>query len=293
MRADVVRSVATEVKDEFRADQGSLLAAGVAFWALLSIFPALVALVSLYGLVSDPDDVAALVDSVSDALPESARELLDEQLGDIVAGKRGGLGLGVVVGIAAALWTASAGIRYLLAAFNVAFDLRETRGYVALRVQALVLTLGALLFVAVALGVVAVLPVVVRAADLSGATTLVVRWSSYLLIALGFVVGFVVLERYGPDRPRPPWRWTTPGAITAAGVWVGASLGFSWYTSSLGSYNQTYGSIGAVVVLMLWLYLSALAVVLGAEVDSVLESRRSAGGPGSTHHHPARPAGTT
>lgn len=267
------RQVLIGVKDEIKSDNVPIVAAGVAFFALLATVPALVALVSLYGLVADPADIAGQVNEWMAAAPSAVRTMVTDQLESIAAGSGGSLGVGFAVGLVAALWTASSGMKQLIGAHNMVYDCSESRGFLKLRGLSLALTAGAVLFVVAAAVALAALPAVV--AEVTGndtARTLVSvgRWPA---LAVMFMAGLGVLYRWAPDRRPPQMRWLSPGAGLAMVLWLVASAGFSLYTSSFGSYNETYGSLGAVVVLMLWLYLTAFAVLLGAELDSELETR--------------------
>jgi membrane protein len=253
-------AVLKRTKEESKQDNLPLLAAGVAFFALLSLVPALAAVVSLYGLVADPADVDRQVGDALAAAPTEVRDLVSEQLSSVTQQSQGGLGLTVVVSLALALWSASSGMKHLMTAINVAYDEEETRGFLALRLRALLLTVGAILFAVVAIGLLAVAP--------GGIVLAVLRFP---LLGLGLVAGLAVLYRYAPDRDEPRWSWTAPGTIVATVGWLVGSLLFSLYTATMGSYAETYGALGAVVVLMLWLMLSAAMVVVGAEVNAEAE----------------------
>ncbi|HEU5152817.1 MAG TPA: YihY/virulence factor BrkB family protein [Iamia sp.] len=245
---------------EAKRDDLPLLAAGVAFYALLSLVPALAAMVSVYGLVADPADVDRQVGDALAAAPAEVRELVSEQLRAVTDQSQGGLGLTVAIGVLLALWSASSGMKHLIGAINVAYDEEETRGFVALRLRALLLTLGAIVFAVVAVGLLALAP--------GGIVAALVRIP---LLGLGMLVGLAVLYRYGPDRDEPRWSWTAPGTIVAVVGWLVGSALFSLYTATSGSYAETYGALGAVVVLMLWLMISAAVIVVGAEVNAEAE----------------------
>lgn len=265
------KEVLVRVKDEAKADNVALLAAGVAFYALLSLVPALIALVSIYGLVADPDDVERQVGDTLSAAPTEVQDLVGQQLSSLTEGSQGGLGLALVGGVLVALWSASSGMKHLMSAINVAYDEDETRGFVALRGRALLLTVGAILFVIVAVGLITALPAVLDGTSLGSAaktTMSILRWP---LLAVGLMVGLSILYRYGPDRADARWAWSAPGTIFATVAWVLASIGFSVYTANFGSYGETYGSLGAVVVLMLWLMISCAVVILGAEINAEAE----------------------
>jgi membrane protein len=265
------KDIAKRTKAEAKDDNVALLAAGVAFYALLSLVPALVALVSVYGMVADPADVERQVSDALAAAPAEVRDLVEEQLTSITESSSGGLGLTAVLGVALALWSASSGMKHLITAISVAYDERETRGFLKLRGTALVLTVGAVAFMVIAIGVITALPAVVADTSLGslarGAVS-ILRWP---LLGIGLLLGLAVLYRYGPDRDEPRWAWTAPGTVVATVLWVVASVAFSIYTSNFGSYGETYGSLGAVVVLMLWLMISAAVVIMGAELNAETE----------------------
>ncbi len=266
------KDVALRVKQEAKEDNVSLLSAGVAFYLLLAMFPALAAVVSVYGLVADPMDVSQQVSDLTGTLPQEAQSLITDQLEKITQEQQG-IGVTLAVSVLAALWAASSGVKNLIAAVNVAYDECETRKFFKLRGLALALTLGAVLFAVVAIGVIAVLPVVVSELPFGSAGQMLVQVASYVGLALAFTVGLAVLYRYAPDRDAPRWRWVSWGAVIATALWVLGSVAFSVYVSNFGSYGETYGSIGAVIVLMLWLVITAFAVILGAEINSELEAQ--------------------
>jgi membrane protein len=247
---------------ESKSDQLALLAAGVAFFGLLALVPALLALVSIYGLVADPADVSRHVGDVLGAAPAEVRDMVEEQLRAVTERSSASAGFGVVIGLAVALWSASSGMKHLIDALNAAYDEEEGRTFIKVRGLSLLLTLGAIVFVVAAFGVIAIVPAIVE-----GPLALL-RWP---LLAAAFAAALAVLYRYAPSRDEPEWRWTTPGAVVATVLWLVASGLFSIYASQFGSYNETYGSLGGVVVLMLWLFLTAAVVLFAAELDAELE----------------------
>jgi membrane protein len=265
------KDVLVRVKAEAKDDNVTLLGAGVAFFALLALVPALVALVSVYGLVADPGKVDRQVEDVLGAAPTEVRNLVATQLSKITDDAGGALGLAAVLGVLVALWSASSGVRNLIGAINAAYDEDETRGYVRLRAVSLAFTVGAIVFLVASFVVIAILPGVLADTGLGVVgriATSVLRWA---LLLVGMLVALAVLYRYGPDRDSAAWSWVSPGAIAATVLWLAGSALFAVYTANFGKYNETYGSLGAVVVVMLWLYLSALAVILGAELNAELE----------------------
>jgi membrane protein len=256
---------------ESKADHVPMLAGGVAYFAFLAIFPALIAGLTLYGLVADPAQAAQQVEALAATLPREAQPLITDQLRSVVAGGGGALGVGLLVSLLAALWSASSGTGNLVQAINIAYDEDETRGFVKLRATALLLTLGAIVFVLVTLALVAVVPVLLDVLALGPAATVlaeVVRWA--LLIAV-VVVALGVVYRVAPDRDSPRIRWVSTGAVVATVLWLAGSAAFSLYVDNFGRYNRTYGALAGVVVLLLWLYLSSYVVLLGAEINAEAE----------------------
>ena len=265
------KDVLLRVKDQVKADQVPLLAAGVGFYAMLALFPALIAVVSVYGLVADPADVEQQIAGMTSALPAGAADLIGEQLTSIVNSQSSSLTWGLALSLAGVLWSVSSGVQGLIKGLNIAYDEDESRGFVKLRALALLLTLGAIVGVIAALGLIVVVPLLLRAVGLGVVGAWAVRIGRWPLLAVLVAVGLAVVYRYGPDRDRPRWRWVGPGAAIATVLWILGSIGFSVYVNNFGSYNRTYGSLRAVIVLLLWLYLSSFVVLLGAEIDAELE----------------------
>jgi membrane protein len=264
---DVLRRVRAEVK----SDHVSLLAAGVAFFGLLALVPGLVALLSLYGLIADPARIEEQVLDALAAAPAEVRDMVSAQLQSIAEGSGGGAIVGVVIGLLVALWSASSGIGHLVEAINLAYDEGDGRRFVRRKALSLVLTLGAIVFVVVAFGLIALLPPLLAETGLGAAGRWIAGGLRWVVLFGGLLVALAVLYRWAPDRDDAQWRWTSPGAIVAALMWLRGSIAFSVYTANFGKYNGTYGSLGAVVVVMLWLMISAYAVVLGAELNAELE----------------------
>ena len=267
------KRVLVRTKGQVRSDNVTMLAAGIAFYLMLALVPTLAAAVSLYGLIADPADVAEQIEEFGAAMPRDAEQLLEEQLETITSGSSTGLGLRFVVALVIALWSASKGTKAMIEATNAAFDEEETRGFLRLRLLALALTVGGILVIVGALVVVSVFP---RIAGDEGSTgrliASLVRWP---LLAVVMMVALAVLYRVAPDRVDPHWQWVSPGAVVATLLWVAGSGLFALYADRFGNFNETYGSLGAVVVLMLWLFLSGFVVVLGAELNA--EAERQAG----------------
>lgn len=291
-----LRDVLARVRSEAKLDHVTLLSAGIAFYALLALVPALVAVISVYGLVASAADVRRQILDALSAAPREVRDLVSTQLESIASSSGASTIVAVVVGILAAVWSASAGVGHLIDALNVAYDEEETRGAVRRKATALAFTFGAVVFVAVAFVVIALLPPLVAHTGLGVVGRVVIGVVRWVVLLGGMQVALSVLYRYGPDRDAAKWRWVSPGASIAAGMWIVGSLVFSIYTANFAKYNETYGSLGAVVVLMLWLFLTALAVLVGAEVNAEMERQTSrdttAGAPQSLGHRNAYAADT-
>lgn len=264
-----------------------IIAAGVAFYALLAIFPALAALVALYGLVLDPEHIGQLAGALQGVLPDQVLGLLQRRLRALAQADRGSLGLGAAGGFVLALWVASAAVRGLIRALNVAYGQHEGRGLLRRAGWALLLTFATLVGGAVAIALMVLLPATVRWLRLEGLAHGLAAYGPWLVVAgLGWL-GLLALYRWGPARPPPPWSWFNPGALTALTLWLTGSVLFSKYVEQVADYTQTYGSAGAVAVLLIWLLLSSCAVLVGAELNAELEQGSERRGHGS----PAGPRG--
>jgi membrane protein len=256
---------------ENKADNMPIIAGGVAFFGFLSIFPALIALISIYGLVASPASVATQVENLSKQLPDSAASLIKDQLTSIVDNSGSALSISLVVSILAALWSASGGMGNLITAVNIAYDEVEARNFVKLKLTSLALTLGSIVFVLVTFGLVAVVPVVITALPLGVVGTILAQIATWVVLLGVFAGALAVLYRVAPDRDAPKFRWVSLGAVVVTVIWAIVSVGFALYVNNFGSYDKTYGAIAGVIVLMLWLYLTCYLVLLGAEIDSEAE----------------------
>jgi membrane protein len=256
---------------ENKADNMPIIAGGVAFFGFLAIFPAMIAMISLYGLVASPETVARQVADLSAQLPDEAAKLIGNQLNSIVANSGGALTVSLIVSVLAALWSASGGMGNLVTAVNIAYDEAETRNIVKLRALSLLLTLGGIVFVLIAFGLVAVVPAVIEELPLGIVGTILAQVVRWVLLLGVFAGSLAVLYRLGPDRDAPRFRWVSLGAVVVTVIWALVSVGFSLYVNNFGSYDKTYGAIAGVIVLMLWLYLTCYLVLLGAEINSEVE----------------------
>jgi membrane protein len=252
-------------------DNMSIVAGGVTYGILVALFPGLAALVSIYGLISDPADIERQLNAISHLMPAEAQKLIGDELHQLASHSGSALSIGAVVGFVLAVWAASRGMSAMITALNIAYEEKETRGFLKLNLLALGLTFGLMLTGLVAIVLVAGVPAALNFIGL-GQTA---RWLILVLewpLLIGFLLLFLaVLYRFAPNRDKPQWRWVSPGAVTATLLWLIASILFTVYVTNFNSYDKTYGSLGAIVILLTWLYISTYVVLLGAEINAEAE----------------------
>jgi membrane protein len=264
------RDVLLRVKDGLTKHNISIVAAGTGFFLLLGLIPGIAALISIYGLIANPSDVEAQFASVSQMMPSEVRRLLEGEMTRIASAHHQA-GIAAIVSILLALWGGAAAMKSLMTALNIVYNEEEKRGYVKLTLTALALTGGLIISGVVSIGLIVGLPPVLDRLGIGDAAKTVVslvRWPLLLVLAL---LALALVYRHGPSRDKPKWKWVSVGALVATVLWVASSALFSFYASHFGSYNKTYGSLGAVIVLMMWLYISAFVVLLGGEINAELE----------------------
>jgi membrane protein len=264
-------AVAKRVITELKRDHVSLLAAGVAFKGLLALFPAIIAAISIWGLVASPQQITQQLAGFLNALPEDAAGLIEQQMTNVAASDPGTLSIALALSILIALWSASGGTAGLMEGCNAAYNEVDNRKFPLKRGIALAFTFGAIIFLAVAIALIAVLPVILGGLGLGETGELVVRIAQWPLLALLVVSALATIYKYGPDRDRPKMRWVSWGAGIATLLWLIGSAGFTLYVENFGNFDETYGTFGGIIVLMLWLFLSAFVVLLGAEINAELE----------------------
>jgi membrane protein len=256
---------------EMQSDRLLSIAGGVAFFVLIAIFPAITALVSAYGLFFNTATITGNLPLFNDVVPANVLGIVTEQANRIASSGGRALSVGIVVGILVSLWSAMSGVKAMIDALNVIYEQQESRSIVRLNLIALAFTLAGFAAFLLAIAAVIVLPLVLSPIGLgsdAGTLTRYARWPVLLLVLL---IGLAVLYRYGPDRRVARWQWVSVGSVFAAVTWIAASYLFSWYLASFANYNATYGSLGAVIGLMMWLWISITVVLLGAELNAEIE----------------------
>ncbi len=281
------RDILWRTYGEVSKDRVLAVAAGVTFYGLLAIFPAIAAFVSLYGLVADPGTVAEQLSRAEGVLPGGAIEVVRDQIVRISTGNETKLSFAFFIGLGLSAWSANAGVKAVFDALNVAYGEEEKRSFIRLNLTSLAFTLGLLVFAVLAIGAVAAIPVILDYLYLGDVTEWLIwlgRWPALIAILM---TGLAALYRFGPSRDDAQWKWVSPGAVFASGAWLLGSLLFSWYVASFEDYNKTYGALGAVIALLMWMWLSATIVLVGAELNSETERQTLR----DTTEGPPRPIG--
>jgi membrane protein len=264
-------SIVKRVAWESSEDRVMTEAAGITFYALLSLFPALTAMVSLYGLFADRQAIGEHLNDLEGVLPQGGMSIISGQLERLVSSPQEALGFGAIIGLGAALWSANQGTKAMLDALNIVYEETEKRSFIARTLLSLAMTLGALVFMLVALGAIIVMPIVLNFIWLGTATETILSLSRWPIMLLGMTFMLALLYRYGPSRQPARWRWVSYGGVFAAVTWLLASAGFTFYVARFGNYDATYGSLGAVIGFMTWIWISAIVVLVGAELNAEME----------------------
>lgn len=280
------RDILLRTKREISADNLSVVAAGVAFYAFLAVVPSLAAVIAIYGLVSDPAQVGHQVEQLARVLPGEVTPLLQQQMTRIASHTQAA-SWSAIVGFLLAVYSSANATKALITGLNIAYGDRESRSFLRLTGVAFVLTIGGILGAVLAIGLVAVLPAVLQHLQIPQSAELWVNWLRWPLLVGSFMFGLAVMYRFGPSRHDAKWKWVSWGAAVAGVLWLAASGAFSLYVAKFGSYDKTYGSLGAVIVFLMWLYLSAFVVLLGAELNSEMERQTAK----DTTRGPPKPMG--
>lgn len=263
--------IGLQVKDEIGENNVSIISAGVAFYAFLAVFPAIGALVSIYGLAMDPQSLQGQLERIAQVMPQQAFEIIQAQLEQLVNTSGSALSWSLVIGILLSLWSANKGTKSLFTGLDIAYDTNKSRGFIKQNALTLLYTLLAVLVIIISIAVIVVFPVIVGYLGLPSNIETLIGYGRWIILA-ALVIYFVgAVYKYAPAKRTPAFKWVLPGALLATFLWLIASWGFSFYVKNFGSYGEVYGSISAVVVLLLWLFLTSFIVLIGAELNSEIE----------------------
>lgn len=264
------KDIAFRLKDE---DRVGLIATGVAFYGLLALFPAITAVLALGGLFVEPSQIIEQMSGLAGIVPAAAIDIIEMQATAVAGSGEGGLGLAAILGIGLALYSASKGMGSLMEGMNVAYDEEEERGFIRLKLETLGLTIGLITGVVLAISAMTMLPIMLKVLSF-GFLNEVLGTIAVIMVLLALsVLGLGVLYRYGPSRDPAEIKWITPGATIACVLWLISSAGFAFYVANFGSYNESFGALGGVIVLLMWLWISAYVIMLGAELNAEMEAQ--------------------
>ena len=276
------------VNQQINEDNLDIVSAGVAFFGFLAIFPAIAAVISIYGLAVSPQAVQQQFMKLSGILPGETHQLVAQSLAQI-AGKTQALGWGLAISLILAIWSANSGTSALFKGLNIAYDEKIKRGFIKGTALTLLFSLLIILVIIISMIVIVAVPVFLNNLDPPHTFSILLNVLRWIVMASIVLLLLAVLYRYAPDRERPKWQWVTWGSVTAAALWLFASWAFSFYVSHFGNYNATYGSLAAVVILLFWFYLSTYIVLLGAEINAEMEHQTAK----DTTTGPEQPMGTS
>lgn len=270
------KDVAFRVKNQIAKDRVGLLAAGVAFYGLLALFPAITALIAISGLLIEPGRIVAKLSTLSGFVPQEVITIISKQATAVAGSRPDGLGFAALLGLLIAFYSASTGMASLMQGLNIAYDEKETRGFAARLLVRFALTLLLIAGLACGLGATLAMPVLLAFVDMGTGITVPINAALWIgLIALT-IVGLSVLYRFAPSRDTPKWKWTSVGAVVGCLVWIAASASFAFFVSSFSYYNQSFGALAGVVMLLMWFWISAYIILMGAELNAELEAQTRA-----------------
>ncbi len=269
------KHVLTRVYEEINEDRVLSLAAGVVFYGLLALFPAITALVSCYALFADPATVSSHLAMLQNVMPNGAYGIVHNQIERIASSTAGNLSLAFFGSLVVALWSANAGMKAIIDALNIVYGVSEERSFIRLNAVSLVMTLGAIVGLLVAIAAIVVTPIVLAYLPLGSFAGALLAWLRWPALIVLLMIAIALLYRFGPNRAHPRWALISVGGIFATLAWLAGSLGLSWYLSNFADYNATYGSLGAGIGLMMWLWITSIVILVGAELNSEITAARS------------------
>ncbi len=274
--------------EQIQQDRLLAISAGVVFYGLLALFPAITALVSLYGLFATASSIHEHLAFLSSFLPDAAVSVIDEQIGRVVSKGDARLSFGFIAGLGVALWSANAGMKALIDALNIVYEEDEKRGFIKLNLISLAFTLGAIAALLLAVGAVVALPLILTQLGLASLTGTVIRIGRWPMLMAGILVAIAVLYRYGASRTEPKWKWVSVGSVLASVLWIAGSAALSLYLSRYAHYDVAYGSLGTAIGLMTWMWMTTIVILFGAELNSEIEHQTAV----DTTEGPEKPLGS-
>ena len=267
------KDIVFRLKDKIATDRVGLISAGVAFYGLLALFPAITAIIAISGLLVEPSQVVDQISNLSGIMPEEVITIITDQASAVAGSSEGGLGLAALLGIVIAIYSASKGMGSLMQGINVAYDEEETRGFIKLKLVTLALTVVLIIGIIVAMSATLAIPTVLTFADFGPTFETLLTVAIWISLFFLTILGLSVLYRFAPSRDEPEWQWASIGAISGCFLWLSASAGFAIYVSNFSTYNESFGTLAGVIVLLMWLWISAFVILLGAELNAEVEAQ--------------------
>ncbi len=265
------KKIVLSVKDEIGENNVSIISAGVAFYAFLAIFPAIAALISIYGLAMNPQNIQDQISQLYGVMPQQAYEILKGQIEKLMETSGTALGWSMAISILFSIWSANKGTKSLFTGVDIAYDTQNNRGFIKQNGLTLLFTFGAIILVILSMVLIVAFPALVGQLGLPSTVENLISWGRWILLAIVVVWFLGMVYKHAPDKSTSDFKWVLPGALLATLLWLIASWGFSYYVSNFGSYGEVYGSISAVVVMLLWLFITSFIILLGAELNSEIE----------------------
>lgn len=266
------KKILLRVLDRLMGNLIYIVSAGVAFYAFIAIFPAIIAMISIYGLAVDPQMAQEQIQNLAGMMPEEAFSIIETQIQNLVRTTSSALGWGTIIGILVSLWFANNGTKSIFTGLDFAYDTVSERSFIKHNAMTLLFTLCGIILLIISMGFIVVFPAIVQVIGLPGNIESLISWFRWPLLAVIVVAAICWIYKYAPDRETPKFRWVVLGAVVATILWLLASWGFSYYVSNFANYGEMYGSIAAVVILMLWLFITSLTLLLGGELNSATEA---------------------
>lgn len=270
------KDVAFRVKDNIAEDRVTLLAAGVAFYGLLALFPAITAIIAISGLLVEPQQIVDQLQKLSGLVPQEVLTIVTDQATSVAGSRSGGLGVAAILGLVLALYSASKAMAGLIQGLNIAYNEEETRGFIKLKLVTIALTVFLIAGLVIGLGATIAVPAVLAFVDMGPVLNFVIRILPWVGLIILTILGLSAVYRYAPSRDAPEWKWASAGAIIGCLLWIVASAGFAFYVTNFGAYNESFGTLAGVIVLLLWFWISAFIILMGAELNAELEAQTRA-----------------